>query len=92
VSAMTDQRQGRSTDSIHIARAEALFVSNLQPSGNPTAKDVAEAITRSVRAFGTRGCAGLTAHEFGDHGETASVRMHWALQLVSETYGTDQPV
>jgi len=49
------------------ARCEALFASELQLSDVPTAESVTEAISRTVRRLGTRGCAGRMAQEFGDH-------------------------
>jgi len=64
------------------ARCEALFASGLQPSDAPTAEMVAAAITRTVRQFGTGGCAGRMAQEFGDHPEAAARRMRWVRQLV----------
>ena len=64
------------------ARCEALFASGLQPSDAPTAGMVAVAITRAVRQFGTGGCAGRMAQEFGDHPDAAARRMQWVLQLV----------
>jgi hypothetical protein len=66
------------------ARCEALFASALQRSDAPDAEVVAEAIRATVRRFGTRGCAGRMAQEFGDHPEEAAERMRWARQLVAE--------
>ena len=45
---------------------------------------VAEVISHAVRQFGTRGCAGRMAQEFGDHPEMAADRMRWIRQLVGE--------
>ena len=64
------------------ARCEALFASGLQPSDEPTAGMVAAAMTRAVRQFGTGGCAGRMAQEFGDHPDAAARRMRWVRQLV----------
>jgi hypothetical protein len=66
------------------ARCEALFASALQRSDAPDAEVVAEAIRATVRRFGTRGCAGWMAQEFGDHPEEAAERMRWVRQLVAE--------
>jgi hypothetical protein len=66
------------------ARCEALFASGLQPSDAPTADVVAEVISAAVRRYGSRGCAGRMAQEFGDHPEAAVDRMRWARQLVAE--------
>jgi len=54
--------------SISTARADALFVSALQRSEEPSA----------IRAFGARGCAARVAQEYGEHPETAVPRMRWA--------------
>jgi hypothetical protein len=63
------------------ARHEALFASDLQPTDAPTAGMVAEAIERTVRRFGVRGCAGRMAQEFGDHPDAAATRMRWVRNL-----------
>jgi len=70
---------------LNDARCEALFASVLQRSDSPTAERAAEAIRRAVRQFGTRGCAGQIAQEFGDHPEAAADRMRWVRQLVAAT-------
>ena len=67
---------------LNQARCEALFASGLQPSDAPAAGMVAAAITRAVRQFGTGGCAGRMAQEFGDHPDAAARRMRWVRQLV----------
>ena len=66
------------------ARCEALFASGLQPSDAPTVSMVAAAITRAVRQFGTGGCAGRMAQEFGDHPDAAARRMRWVRQLIAQ--------
>ena len=64
-------------------RAEALFVSDLQPSQRPTPRQVATAVLASLRARGgATGCAAAVAAEYGEHPETAVARMRWALALV----------
>jgi hypothetical protein len=64
-------------------RAEALFVSDLQPSQGPTASQVAAAVLASLRARGgASGCAAAVAAEYGEHPEIAVARMRWALALV----------
>jgi len=57
--------------------AEALFVSDLQPSQRPTASEVAEAVTAMILRYGSDGCAAGVAAEFGDHPEMAVRRMSW---------------
>jgi hypothetical protein len=63
-------------------RCAALFASGLQQSDAPTDTAVTEAVRRTVRRFGVRGCAGRMAQEFGDHPEAAMERMRWVRQLV----------
>ena len=73
--------------SINTLRTDALFVSPLQPSDEPGAGQVQQAVAAAVRRFGIRGCAGRVAHEFGEHPEMAAARMRWARQAVTETFG-----
>jgi hypothetical protein len=51
---------------------------------------VTEAISGAVRRFGTRGCAGRMAQEFGDHPQAAAERMRWARQLAARTTARPQ--
>ena len=69
------------------AQREALFASGLQPSDAPTAGMIAEAITCTVRRFGTGGCAGRMAQEFGDHPDAAAERMRWVRRLAVQAPG-----
>jgi hypothetical protein len=73
--------------SISAVRADALFVSALQRSEEPSCGQVRQAVAAAVRAFGSRGCAERVAQEFGDHPETAAVRMRWARTAASEAFG-----
>ena len=72
------------------ARCEALFASGLQRSDAPTGASVAEAISCAVRRFGTRGCAGRMAQEFGDHPQAAAERMCWVCRLIAKTTARPQ--
>jgi hypothetical protein len=63
--------------------AEALFVSDLQPSQCPTAETVRAAVDRMVEQYGVDGCAARMASEFGDHPEHAVRRMIWVRRLMS---------
>jgi hypothetical protein len=74
--------------SISAVRADALFVSTLQRSDEPTAGQIRQAVAMAVRAFGRRGCAERVAQEFGDHPETAGPRMHWARRMTGEAFGS----
>jgi hypothetical protein len=58
-------------------KAEALFVSDLQPSDCPSRKLVENAVTRMILRHGSDGCAAAVAEEFGDHPEVAVRRMSW---------------
>ena len=66
------------------AWADALFVSMLQCSDRPSTGQARQAIAAAIHAYGGRGCAERVAQEFGDHPETAVVRMRWALAVASE--------
>jgi hypothetical protein len=77
--------------SISTVRADALFASALQPSGEPSAAQVGQAIAAAVRAFGTRGCAARVAQAYGDHPETAVVRMRWAVATVAAAFEGTSP-
>jgi hypothetical protein len=72
--------------SISAVRADALFVSSLQRSEEPTAGQVRQAVATAVRVFGSQGCAERVAQEFGDHPETAATRMRWARTTVGEVF------
>lgn len=77
--------ESQSTMNVNLlrdAQAEALFVSDLQPSQRPIDQAVRAAIARSIRAYGPCGCAVRLAGEFGEHPETAVTRMIWARKTV----------
>ena len=69
---------------ISALRADALFVSMLQRSDDPSTGQVRNAIAAAVHELGGQGCAEQVAQEFGDHPETAVVRMRWARVLAGE--------
>ena len=73
--------------SIGAIRADALFVSALQRGDHPGAKEVRQAVSAAVEAFGQRGCVERVAQEFGDHPETAVMRMRWARQVAGKAFG-----
>lgn len=68
--------------------ADALFVSVLQRSDNPSAGQVRKAIAAAMRAYGGLGCVQRVAQEFGDHPEAAMDRMHWARALAGELFAS----
>nr|WP_296077388.1 hypothetical protein [uncultured Actinoplanes sp.] len=57
--------------------AEALFVSDVQPSDCPSRERVEQAVTAMILQYGSDGCAAGVAAEFGDHPDIAVRRMHW---------------
>jgi hypothetical protein len=68
-------------------RADALFVSALQRSEAPSARQVRQAIDAAIGSLGQVGCAGRVAQEFGDHPETAAARMRWARAAARTAFG-----
>jgi hypothetical protein len=64
--------------SIQTLQADALFASALQHSDDPSIIHIRQAIAMALDAYGAAGCAGRVAQEFGDHPETAALRMRWA--------------
>ena len=68
--------------------AEALFVSDLQPSQCPSNEAVERAVTAMILLHGSDGCAAEVALEFGDHPDVAVRRMHW---VHSELTGVLEP-
>jgi len=72
---------------VWAARADALFVSALQRSEQPSARQVRQAIATTLRRFGDRGCTDQVAQEFGEHPELAVARMRWARRAVAAAYG-----
>ncbi len=67
-------------------RAEALFMSALQPSESPAHGEVRRAVATTLRRLGVRGCAAQAAGEFGDHPDAAVARMRWALMTIHVVY------
>jgi hypothetical protein len=76
--------------SIQTLHADALFASALQRSDALSRSTIRQAIAATLDGFGAVECAGRVAQEFGDHPETAAVRMHWARATVAALAG--QPV
>ncbi|MFJ8582931.1 hypothetical protein [Micromonospora sp. NPDC093277] len=71
---------------IASVRAEALFVSDLQPSEHPTPKQVRAAVLGSVDRHRAAGCAAMVAQEYGEHPVEAVARMRWATAAVHDAY------
>jgi hypothetical protein len=77
--------------SASAVRADAVFASDLQRRDEPSAGQVRQAVAAAIRAFGCSGCAGRVAQEFGDHPETALIRMRWARSVVREAFADPVP-
>jgi hypothetical protein len=77
--------------SIRAAAADALFASRLQQYEEPDAARVRQAAAAAVWAFGCSGCAERVAQEFGDHPETAVIRMRWARAMAREAFAGAAP-
>ena len=73
-----------------LTKANAVFVSGLQRRDEPSAGQVRQAVAKAVEAFGRSGCAGRVAQEFGDHPETAVIRMRWARGVAREAFALAQ--
>ena len=70
---------------------DAVFASGLQRCDEPSAGQVRQAVTAAIGAFGCSGCAGRVAQEFGDHPETAVIRMRWARAVAGEAFADPAP-
>jgi hypothetical protein len=71
--------------------ADAIFVSGLQRCDEPSAGQVRQAVAGVIRTFGCSGCAGRVAQAFGDHPETAVIRMCWARAVAREAFADPAP-
>jgi hypothetical protein len=74
------------TIDLEVARREALFVSYLQESQHPSVDQVRAAIQFTVGTLGLRDCLARVAQEFGEHPETAVLRMRWVNEMVAWAY------
>jgi len=71
---------------IAACQADAVFASALQRRDEPSAAQVRQAVAAAIRAFGYCGCAERVAQEFGDHPETAVIRMRWARAVARDAF------
>jgi hypothetical protein len=80
--------------SVQVLHADALFASTLQRSDELNVSQIWRAITGAIDGYGAGGCAARVAQEFGDHPDTAAVRMRWARAAVRLLTGelAGQPV
>ena len=72
--------------------ALGLFASALQRCDEPGARQVRQAIAAAIRAFGGSGCAARVAQAYGEHPETAVIRMRWARTGVTGALGGCTPI
>ena len=77
--------------SIGALQTYAIFASGLQRGDEPSAGQVRQAVAAAIRAFGYSGCAECVAQEFGDHPETAVIRMRWARAAAREAFADSVP-
>jgi len=77
--------------SIGAVQADAVFASGLQPCGEYSAGRVRQAVAAAIEAYSRSGCAGRVAQEFGDHPETAMIRMRWARAVAREAFAESVP-
>jgi hypothetical protein len=71
----------------HDVLSEALFVSDLQRSQQPSAESIRATVNAVVERLGATGCAALVAQEFGEHPDCALGRMQWARLAVRNAFG-----
>ena len=71
---------------IEAVRTEALFVSDLQRSQQPTPELIRAAVTATVDRLGEARCAELVAQEFGEHPDCAIGRMQWARTAIRSAF------
>lgn len=62
--------------------AEALFVSDLQPSEAPSPETVQATIASMIQRYGADGCAARMAARFSDQPELAVRRMIWVHRII----------
>ena len=79
-------RPERHQPSVSAVRCEALFVSALQRSEQPDARQVRQAVAAAMRQYGGCGCAAQVAQEYGEHPEIAAARMQWARGAIAEAF------
>ena len=76
--------------SIGASQADAIFASGLQRADEPSVGQVRQAVAAATRAFGSSGCAERVAQEFGDHPETAVIRMRWARAVARAAFADSE--
>src|SRR5579863_252473 len=77
--------------SIRDAQADALFASALQRSDAPSRWQVRQAIATAIGLHGQLGCTARVAQAYGEHPETAVIRMRWVRTAIADAFGGSQP-
>jgi len=72
--------------SMDAVQADAVFVSRPRRCDEFSAGQVRQAVAAAVRAFGCSGCYGRVALEFGNHPDTAMLRMRWARDFARKAF------
>ena len=75
-------------DMIRTARAEALFLSTLQPSESPSADRVRRHVATTLSRLGLAECGARMADEYGNHPNSSVARMRWVLTTIDTVYAT----
>ena len=73
------------------SQADVIFASWLQRGDKPSVGQVRQAVAAAIHAFGYSGCAERVAQEFGDHPETAVIRMRWARAVARDAFADSAP-
>lgn len=76
--------------SMQTIRAEALFLSNVQPSADASPAVIRVAVVLIERKLGFRGCVCESAREYGEHPDTAAARMAWAVLAAADAFPARQ--
>jgi hypothetical protein len=77
----------RSNGRLAVARAQALFTSDLPIHSQPSRTEVTDVIRRAMHTHGgVQACACEVAAAYGEHPEVAAPRMRWALTVVDSVY------
>lgn len=77
--------------SIGATWADALFASALQHSDEPSGRQVRQAVAKAIKAYGDLGCAARVAQAYGEHPETAVLRMRWVRTVIDSSFGSPPP-
>jgi len=77
--------------SMGAVQADAVFVSRPQRCDELGAGQVRQAVAAAVRAFARSSCDGRVAQEFGNHPDTAVLRMRWARDFARKAFADWPP-